>query len=310
MKQLYHVCITCHSETLFRDDQDIRNITNILALVAFSCEIEIWVDAEMATHLHLIVFGEPDKVGSFAGRLKMRIAKYNRGRSGGAGPLFDPVTFVLRLEGQNHILAAISYVLRNGMHHAASATPFGYPNCTVNELFRTELGKPPVKKQIVSRAEIAACLPRCSVFPDHYAMAADGTFLRSTFEELCRVELCYRTPRAFLFQMNRLSSEEWEKEQRGDDSTEEPVTLSKMEPQSDPKSLAILLANEKGFNYRADRKSDMQVCQLIDGSYLPKYRKSSVYQLDKRQRLHLAETLSKEHFLPRAQLYRCLAIKE
>jgi REP element-mobilizing transposase RayT len=308
MKHLFHVCITCHSETLFRDEEDIRCITNILALVGFSCQVEIWVDALMATHLHLVVFGEPDRVAQFAGRLKMRIAKYHRGRHGGSGPLFDPETFVLRLEGNNHILAAISYVLRNGMHHGGSATPFGYPDCSVNELFRSDLGKVPARKQVVSRAEIAACLPRYAEFPDHYAMDVNGMFLRSTFEELHRVELFYRTPRSFLYQMNRLSSEEWEQEQRRDEIPDAPVTLSSMEPRANARAMAEWLSNEKGYNYRHDRKTDLQVCQLIDSVCLSAFGKSSVYRLEDRQKRILADRLSREQHLPLAQLCRCLAL--
>ena len=309
MKQLYHICITCHAETLFRDEKDPRCITNLLALVAFACQVEIWVDAMMATHLHLIVFGEPKQVRIFAGRLKMRIAKYHRGRHGGTGPLFDPETFVLCLDGNNHILAAISYVLRNGMHHGVSATPFGYRDCSVNDLFRADLGKAPVRKEIVSRPEIAACLPRYAEFPDHYAMDMNGTFLRSSFEELRRVELYYKTPRAFLYQMNRLSSEEWEREQRKDNNAEAPVTLDRLEPGADSLSMAEWLENEKGYNYRPDRKTDMQVCQLIDGIYLPSFGKSSVYQLDDQSKIRLADRLAREQRLPLAQLYRCLAVR-
>ncbi|MBQ6244527.1 MAG: hypothetical protein IJK55_07415 [Bacteroidales bacterium] len=73
--------------------EDIRSITNILALVAFAVGVEIWVDALMATHLHLIVFGEESKVLELARRLKLRITKYHRCKYRGRGPLFDPPVF-------------------------------------------------------------------------------------------------------------------------------------------------------------------------------------------------------------------------
>ena len=83
MKQLYHFCITCHEEVLFRDDEDIRNITNILALEAFGCQVELWADAIMSTHIHGIAFGEADAVIRFCRTLKMRITKYHRYREAG-----------------------------------------------------------------------------------------------------------------------------------------------------------------------------------------------------------------------------------
>ena len=123
------------------------------------------------------------------------------------------------------------------------------------------------------------------------------------------MELYYKTPRAFLYQMNRLSSEDWEREQLKDNNAEAPVTLARLEPGADSVSIAEWLENEKGFNYRPDHKTDMQVCQLIDNMYLPSYGKSSVYQLDDRAKLRLAERLAREHCLPHAQLHRCLAVR-
>ena len=309
MKQLYHLSISCHNETLFRCPEDIRSITNILALVAFAVGVEIWVDALMATHLHLIVFGEESKVLELARRLKLRITKYHRCKYRGRGPLFDPPVFLLRLEGQGHILAAISYVLRNGMHHAQSATPFGYYACSVNDLFRAELGKRPKTPFYKARSEIASFLPRDSVFPDSFVMDSEGLLLRDSFEELKRVELYYKTPRSFLFQMNRLSSDEWVREQRQDGSETEPITLRNIEPGADDHAMTAWLSNERGFQYRSDRKSDMEVCMALDRDLMNKYPGKTVYQLDAGQKSNLSAQLQYDYRLPQSQIRRCLAIR-
>ena len=309
MKQLYHLSISCHSETLFRNPEDVRSITNILALTAFAVGVEIWVDALMGTHLHLIVFGEQERVLELARRLKLRITKYHRGRYRGSGPLFDPPIFTLRLEGENHILAAISYGLRNGMHHAQSATPFGYANCSVNDLFRLELGKSEKKPAYTSRADIAGNLPRFSDFPDRFSMDEYGMILRESFEELRRVELYYKTPRSFLYQMNRLSSDDWEMEQAKDGTGEAPVTLGNIEPFFDEQSLTDLLSNERGFNYRSDRKTDMEVCGLIDRDLMSRFPGKSVFELDECQKRFIARLLHYDFHLPTKQICRCLSIK-
>ena len=308
MKQLFHLSISCHSATLFRDEEDIRSITNILALTAFAVHIEIWVDALMPTHLHLIVFGEEARVLELARRLKLRITKYHRGRHGGQGPLFDREVFILRLEGANHILAAISYVLRNGMHHAQSSTPFGYAPSTVNDLFREDLGKAPLSGRITSRSEIAALLPRFSEFPDRFAMDSGGMLLRDSFEELQRVELFYKTPRSFLYQMNRLSSDDWEKEQMQDDTPEPPVTLTRIEPGADDRSLTAWLSYEKGHHYRKDRKLDIDVCKIIDSDLMKRYPGKTVYQIGTDQKMAFARVLQYDYHLPAAQIRRCLAL--
>jgi len=308
MKQLYHLSLSCHGEALFRDEEDIRCITNILALTAFACQIEIWADALMGTHLHLIVFGSEDQVIAFARRLKQRITKYHRGRHRGRGPLFDPPVFLLRLEGPNHILAAISYVLRNGMHHGQSATPFGYGPCSVNELFREDLGKPGVRKRITSRSEIASWLPRFSEFPDRFAMDDRGMILRDSFEELTRVELYYKTPRSFLYQMNRLSTDDWVAEQKRDDTPDPPVVLASVEPGADERSLTEWLSHEKGYNFRKDRKTDLEVCQVIDRNLASRYPGRTVYQLGADDKRRIAGFLHYDLHLPQAQIRRCLIL--
>ena len=307
MKQLFHLSISCHGATLFRDEEDIRSITNILALSAFAVQVEIWVDALMGTHIHLIVFGEESRVLALARRLKLRITKYHRGRHGGRGPLFDRSVFMLRLEGANHVLAAISYVLRNGMHHAQSSTPFGSAPCSVNDLFREDLGKG-ITKRISSRVDIAAWLPRYSEFPDHFAMDMNGMLLRDSFEELQRVELFYKTPRSFLYQMNRLSSDDWEKEQKQDDTPDPPITLAAIEPCADAQTLASWLTNEKGYHFRKDRKLDMDVCKIIDRDLMSRYHGKTVYQLESDQKLQLARILQYDYHLPPSQIRRCLAL--
>ena len=308
MKQLFHLSISCHCETLFRDEEDIRSITNILALVTYTTQVEIWVDALMGTHLHLIVFGEEPRVHETARRLKQRITKYHRCRHKGQGPLFDPTVFILPLDGANHILAAISYVLRNGMHHAQSATPFGYAPCSVNYLFREDLGKNTTTSIITSRAQIASMLPRFSEFPDHFTMDQSGTLIRDSFEELRRVELFYKTPRAFLYYMNRLSSDDWEREQRQDETADAPITLARLEPQADERSVTEWLTCEKGFSYKRDRKTDIEVCRLIDHDLKRRFPGKTVYQLDAIQKRQLARMLQYDFHLPLGQIQRCLAL--
>lgn len=308
MKRLYHFCITCHNEVLFRDSEDTRNITNILALECFACGVELWVDAIMSTHLHGIAFAEEDQLILCCRRLKMRITKYHRGRHHASGPLFDPEQFLLPLEGNNHVLAAISYVLRNGLHHGQSATPFSYPHCSANYLFRRDLGKEPISPAVTSRAEIASFLPRRSYFPDHFAMNRDGMLLRSSFENLQMIEHYYRTPRCFDYYMSRLSGEEWRREQLEDHTAAKPVTLEVLEPTIGDESFAKMLAGEKGHNFSPSRLSDQDVCRIIDEEYVPGYHSDSVYSLTQEQRRRIGEDLIRRLRSSPGQVRRCLAL--
>lgn len=308
MKRLYHFCITCHDEVLFRDDEDIRNITNILALEGFDCQVEIWADAIMSTHLHGIAFGEEERVILLCQRLKMRNTKYHRNRHHGSGALFDPGCFLLPLEGGNHVLAALSYVLRNGLHHGQSATPFSYPHCSANHLFRHELGKDALVPAVTSRTDIARYLPRRSEFPDHFTMDSHGMLMRSSFENLRMVEHYYRTPRCFDYYMSRLSGEEWQREQRQDPNSDRPVTLELLEPAAPHETVARMLANEKGHNYSTSRLSDQELCRIIDEEYVPGYHSGSVYQLSRERRIRIGEDLARQLHASPDQIRRCLAL--
>ncbi len=308
MKQLFHFCITCHGEVLFRDEEDIRNITNILALEAFICNVDLWVDAEMSTHIHGIGSAEETQFVRFCRSLKMRITKYHRNRHHGTGPLFDPGYFLLRLEGNNHILAAVSYVLRNGLHHGQSATPFSYRPCTANHLFCRELGKTPEQAAISSRSDIARLLPRRSEFPDHFAMNREGMLIRSSFEQIRMVEHYYRTPRCFDYFMSRLSGEEWQREQQEDRNGAAPITLESLEPANPQEPLSKMLAGEKGYNYSPTRITDMELCRMIDTEYLAGSRTTSVYLLPHDRRIRIGEDLIRRLNLPKSQVRRCLAL--
>lgn len=308
MKVLIHNCVTCHREVLVRNREDLRNIVNYLALCSFATGVEIWVDAVMSTHIHIILFGEKSRIIDFDRLLKMRITKYHRCKYHTRGPLFDAGVFAISLTGHAHSLTAISYVLRNGLHHGVSATPFGYEGCSANYLFRRDLGKPEPSGLITDRKEIAARLPRRAEFPDSFVMEKSGIFLRDSFEELKRVELAYRTPRSFLYQMNRLSSEEWEREQLADEVDLAPVTLWQMEPQATADNVSSWLSNEKGFGFRYDKPTDMSVCEIIDNTLLLQYSARSVYELAPAQSNQIANYLFRQLHIPKDQILRCLAM--
>ena len=184
---------------------------NIMALQSYSTGVELMADAEMSTHVHQGVFTDDPIL--FAGRERMSYTKYFNKKYGRSGRFGQKYTFILKAEGINHIVALLSYILRNGLHHAASATAFGYEFCSARDMFSSELGLSSGVPARMSRTEKASYLPRFSKFPDRYQMNEDGVFLRNSFMELRRAELFYSSPRNYMFQMNRLTDESWTREQ-------------------------------------------------------------------------------------------------
>ena len=304
MKESYHICFTSHGEVMFRDEEDHGSFVNLMALRCHSLKAELIVDAEMSTHVHLNIFS--DAPTRFAGILRMSYTKYFNAKYGRKGRFGEKYTYLMTVDGINHQMVLENYVLRQGLHHGASPTAFGYPYCTVKELFARDIGIPSEEIVSRSRAEIASFLPEKSDFPDSYGMNAAGVFVRRSFMEIRQAERCYGSPRNYLYQMNRLTDESWSRDQLGD-GTGAPITLSMVE-RADEKSLAEMLNNEHGRQFSRSRLQDMDVCRLIDQDLLPGYGVRSVYQLTPSQKHQIARLVQNEFHLPAVQISRCLVL--
>ena len=306
MRNLYHLCVASHNEVLFRDESDFIAFTNLMALATFKTNEELLADALMSTHFHLAVMSHDP--APFIARLRHSYGRYFNYKYKREGRLGPKGFFQTGIIGTKHRNAALSYILRNGLHHAQSATPFGYRHCTVNCVFNKEMGRPPVRHTITSRAEIASYLPRHSEFPDHFVMNEDGMFVRESFMEIPQLELLFVTPRGFLYQMNRISDEIWQKEQMEDNSNEPPITLGTIEHPFDKQSVSSMLECEKGFRYNPSALNDVEVCNIIDKQLIKRFGKSSVYALSDAQKLKVAQVLRNDLHLPQHQISRCLVL--
>ena len=304
MKEMYHICFTSHEEVMFRDREDHDMFINTMALQSFSSGTEILADAEMSTHVHQAVF--TDCPAEFARRERMSYTKYFNKKYGRQGRFGQKYTFIVLVLGIYHILAMIAYVLRNGLHHGAAPTAFGYPFCSVRDMFAEDLGFCQDLAVPMSRQDIASRLPRYSEFPDSYQMNERGVFVRSSFMELRRTEQFFSTPRNYLYQMNRLTEESWIKEQLKD-QTGQPITIADIE-QADERTVAQMLNNEYGRNFSRTRLQDMDVCALIDKDLIRPYGVQSVYQLTDSQKNRIARQLKNDFHVPDAQISRCLVL--
>ena len=304
VKESYHICFTSHEEVMFRDREDHGIFVNLMALRAFSMDTEILVDAEMSTHVHLGIFsGNPQQ---FAAALRMSYSKYFNRKYGRKGRIGEKYTFQLKIEGHVHQMVFQNYVLRNGLHHGASATTLGYPYCSARDMFVEDIGLLAEKPVSLSREDMCALLPRHSEFPDHYRMNAEGVFTRQSFMEIRRAEQYYGSPRNYLYQMNRLTDESWSREQFSD-KTGAPLTIRDIE-QADEKSITQMLKNESGRYYNRARMQDLDACRLIDKDLLPSFGATSVYQLTDSQKTQIARVLYHEHHLPEQLIRRCLVL--
>lgn len=303
MKNSYHICISGGDEVYCRSEEDYIYCFNSLALAIRATESSLLADSIMSTHVHECVRSEnPDLL------IKMQRYTYSRyfnRKYHRKGSLGEPKAFVMKLEGLYHHLAALSYTFRNALHHGVTPTPFGYPHSSVRVIFRKELGHD-IEQELLPKSRQHLYLPYRTKCPDGFRMGKNGLILREDVVDTADVEHMFGTPRSFLFYMNRISGEEWQREQEKDKKGSAPVTLDVIENGVKHNSVAEMLSNEHG---RSDfrRMSDMELCKLIDGDLLPEMNRASVYTLSLSEKKWLAQHLRSRYHLPSEQIRRCLA---
>jgi hypothetical protein len=140
-------------------------------------------------------------------------------------------------------------------------------------------------------------------------MDKSGMILPECAIDVADVEHQFSTARSFLYYMNRLSGEKWEKEQSHDSNGQKPITLSDIENENTCQDIRTLLVNEHGrSNYNA--VTDIQLCEEIDTDIVPRLGKRSVYELTQQEKKQIAHFLMRKYHVPAVQVRRCLALND
>ena len=304
MKKTYHICISSDDEVMFRDGRDYNRGFNTFALALYKTDSTGLVEAHMSTHAHMLVqTSDPDR---FVEAYRMPYAKYFNNRYGRSGRLGERHHFILEIKGLHHLLAAISYTLRNPLHHGVSPIPYAYPHSSVNAIFQKEMGKCP-GTDLIARKSYYRHIGRNATYPDSYRMNSSGLFLRESVLDIAQVENLFLTPRNFDYYMGRRTSEDWIKEQSKDNISSMPITLDLIESNVHITSLNDMLILEGGrSDYR--KWSDIDLCREIDNMINNEHPGSSIYTLSYEDKKGLAERIRHKYYIGEAQLCRCLAM--
>ena len=234
----------------------------------------------------------------------MPYAKYFNHKYGRTGSIGEPVHFSTEIEGLHHLLAAMSYILRNGLHHGLVPIAYGYPHCSINAIFQKEMGKSP-RQDLIPQSSFYRHIGRNASFPERYKMSSSGLFLRGSVLDIAQVENMFATPRAFDFYMNRKTSEDWIKEQGKDGNEADLVTLELIESKVQLTSIKDMLVFESGrSDYR--RISDIELCLEIDKITREHFKKPSIYALTLEEKMKIARHLREKYHTSSVQLSRCL----
>lgn len=303
MKKTYHLCLSAGNETLFRDEEDYNRGFNSLALALYKTNSTGLVESFQSTHFHLVVQSENPADMMYA--MRQSYSKYFNRRYQRSGRLGEKHHFQLEISGLHHHLAAMTYVLRNALHHGLVPIPYAYPHCTVNAIFRKEMGKTHIEKEL-NQNSFYRFVGRKAEWPSHYRMNDKGLFLRESVLDIVQVENMFATPRAFNYYMSRKSGEEWEKEQEKDNIGASPIRLEDIEQGINGQTKEKMLIYESGrSDYR--KISDIDLCHEIDRNIIPKYGKASVYHLSRTEKEQIGEFLFRTFRIGEAQIHRCLA---
>ena len=270
MRKTYHICLSSHDEVMFRCDRDYIIGFNYLAESAFHTGTRLLADGFMSTHWHSIVQTEDPM--AFVKRDRYAYTRYFNAFYGRKGRLGEKRAFITEIDGIHRLTAALNYVNRQGLHHGITATPFGYPHCSANAYFRRDLGKTTDVLPLILRERRYQSLLRDSMVPDSCRMDVNGLLLREDIIDTSYVEQIYITPRNYLFQMNKLSDDRSIDEQKKEKSATPLITIETIEDGTPDFDVAQLLRNEQGRVNRS-MMTDMELCRLIDGFYIPWLKK-------------------------------------
>lgn len=306
MKKTYHLCLSGKHEVMFRCREDFVRSINCLCLAAFKTQSSLLAYSFMSNHVHICVrTGSP---GEFMKAFWYPYNRYFNAKYGRVGRLGEKDFFQMEIQGLYHLLTCIAYVLRNPMHHGVTGTPFGYPYTSIRSLFPKDFGWEDDPADELQGKYAYHHLPSHRRLPAGLRMTRSGMIHSRSAIDFADVEHQFSTARTFLYYMNRLSGEKWEKEQSQDAMSLPPITLENIENGISYQDIRTMLGNEHGrSNYNA--VSDVELCHDIDMVILPSLDRNSIYALSLEDKRQIAQHLSRNHHAPMTQIARCLGME-
>ena len=137
-KKAYHICLSAGEEVYCRSEDDYAHCFNCLALAVAATESNLMAESIMSTHFHECVRSScPQDLFHIQ---RYAYSRYFNEKYLRKGRLGEKYPFIAEIDGLYHMLAALSYVLRNALHHGLAATPLEYRHSSARSFFRKDLG--------------------------------------------------------------------------------------------------------------------------------------------------------------------------
>lgn len=304
MKKTYHLCWSGDQELLFRSREDYIHGIICLFIATYETDSTLLAYCLMSNHIHICIRTERKK--DFIKAFRYSYTRYFNSKYRRKGRLGEKLFFSIEIVGLYHRLAAISYILRNPVHHGVCSTPFAYEFSSARAVFKEELGFG-FNTRPASTMKHHDQIPDRHKLPSHVRMNEEGLIMPDSIIDTIDIEHQYSSARAFIYYMNRVSGEEWEKEQTSDQNDRPPITLEIIEHGVKGINSRDMLANMSG---RTQHKSvgDLELCHIIDNEIAKKYGSGTIYTLPYEKLLDMAESLQLKYRIPKERIFRCLAL--
>ena len=282
---------------MFRNVRDFTFGFNCMAEASIRTDSQLLAEGFLSTHWHSLVRTEnPVRWTRWMRYAYTRFFNAQYGRAGRFGSKF---AFITEIEGYNHLLTALNYVIRQGLHHGISETTFGYPFCSANAYFRKELGQPGYENFRFMPPELRHhSLTRNVRIPERFRMDGNGLLLREDILDTAYVEQIYVSPRNFLYQMNKLTNERVIADQKEEKSDTPIITIDLIEKGIPDFDVQQFLLNEHG-SFDGRHMTDLELCRLIDDFYIPSLKGATgltetIYTCSPQERTRLSASISRD----------------
>lgn len=302
MKRTYHLCWSGGDEILFRTQEDYIHGIICLCIACHEKDVHLMAYCFMSNHVHLCVRGE--NINDCTKAFRYSYTRYFNAKYQRRGSLGERKFFSQEINGLMHLLTAISYILRNPVHHGICSTPFEYEFSSVSAAFSKELGHLNWYIDLKNKIPFYQ-IPSHHKIPSHIRASSNGRILPESIVDVADLEHQFSTVRTYLYFMNRLSGEEWEKEQVKDNNGVEPIRIEDIERGIKGISMHQLLANENG-RIRSDKIKDIQLCEIIDKTIEQYYEGKSIYTIPDQIVMKLSSWLKSKYHIPDEQIFRCM----
>ena len=303
MKRTYHLCWSAEEEVLCRTREDYIRCIICLCIAAYESGSKLIAYCIMSNHVHLCI--RSTEIDLFIKKFRYSYTRYYNSKYQRSGRLGERSFFRLELKGIYHTLAAIAYILRNPLHHGICKTPFEYEFSSVTGIFTKELGHLTSSNEMTDKI-VQRKLPSHHKLPSGIKLSRAGIPLPETIIDVADLEHLFSTARTYLYYMNRISGEEWEREQEKDRLNISPIKLENIEAGVCGTSIREMLINENGRG-REHVIQDISLCEAIDKFISEKFPDKTVYTLRPEERLKVGAKIGQHFHVSQEQLSRCLA---